>query len=113
MIDLKILEENPEFAKSLKLEVTGADLLAFGESIHRRASQEKIPEKDEQYLTAGELAKILKVSLVTVWFLRRTFMIGMLLNLNLNRLKIFWDGYLKLPLSTEAARDVKVFWEST
>jgi predicted DNA-binding transcriptional regulator AlpA len=67
MIDLTILKTNPELANNVKLEVSGADLLAFGESIHKQASAVKPPEKDEIYLTAEELAKILKVSLVTIW----------------------------------------------
>ena len=67
MIDLSILKENPELANSVKLEISGADLLAFGEAIHKRATEEKPPEKEEEYLTASELSEILKVSLVTLW----------------------------------------------
>jgi hypothetical protein len=70
MIDLNVLKENPELAKNIKLEISGADLLAFGESIHNRAiaEAEKIaPTSPEKYLTPQELADTLHVSLVTLW----------------------------------------------
>lgn len=70
MIDLNILKDNPELAKSLKLEVSGADLLAFGESIHKNAVVEsaKNAQKDsEEYLTPQQYAEALQVSLVTLW----------------------------------------------
>jgi hypothetical protein len=69
MIDLKILTENPELAKTVKLEVTGADLLAFGESIHKTAvaESEKNTSKDEVYLTPQQFADALQISLVTLW----------------------------------------------
>jgi predicted DNA-binding transcriptional regulator AlpA len=66
MLDLSILKENPELAKSLKLEVSGADLLAFGEAIHKLALAEKVKE-NEEFLTGKELAKLLGVSEVTLW----------------------------------------------
>jgi len=67
MIDLTVLKENPELAKNVRFEVNGADLLTFGESIHKQAVAEATPKEEEVYLTADELAKILKVSLVTLW----------------------------------------------
>jgi len=70
MIDLNVLKENPELAKSVRLEMTGADLLAFGESIHKNAiteSEKNIPKETEVYLTPTEMSEILKVSLVTLW----------------------------------------------
>jgi hypothetical protein len=69
MIDLNILKENPELARSLKLEVNGADLLAFGESIHKQAiaeSEKKVKEV-EVYLTPSQFAEALQISLVTLW----------------------------------------------
>jgi hypothetical protein len=67
MIDLNILTANPELAKSVKLEVTGADLLAFGESIHKKATEESTPKEIEVYLTPAQFAEALQVSLVTLW----------------------------------------------
>jgi hypothetical protein len=69
MIDLNILKENPELAKSLKLEITGSDLLAFGESIHKSAiaEAEKTSKEIEEYLTPSQFAEALQVSLVTLW----------------------------------------------
>lgn len=69
MIDLNILKENPELAKSVKLEISGADLLAFGEAIHNRATDEgkKNTVPDEIYLTPAQFADTLQVSLVTLW----------------------------------------------
>lgn len=70
MIDLNILKENPELAKSVKLEITGADLLAFGESIHKNAiteSEKNTPKETEVYLTPAQFSEALQVSLVTLW----------------------------------------------
>lgn len=70
MIDLNVLKENPELAKSVKLEISGADLLAFGESIHKSAiaeSEKNAPKETEVYLTPAQLAEALQVSLVTLW----------------------------------------------
>jgi len=36
MIDLTVLKENPELAKNVRFEINGADLLTFGESIHKQ-----------------------------------------------------------------------------
>lgn len=70
MVDLNILKENPELAKSVKLEISGADLLAFGETIRKNTIQdcEKNNRNDvEQYLTPQQFADALQVSLVTLW----------------------------------------------
>jgi hypothetical protein len=67
MIDLKLLIEHPELAECVKLEVTAADLLAFGESIQKKATQESRPKETETYLTQNELSEILHVSLPTIW----------------------------------------------
>ena len=69
MIDLSILKESPELAKSLKLEINGADLLAFGEAIHKSALEagEKTPRENEEYLSPAEFSSALHVSLVTLW----------------------------------------------
>jgi len=68
MIDLTILKENPELAKSIKLEVSGADLLALWEDIHKRAMEsEKSTKEAEEYLTPQQFADALQVSLVTLW----------------------------------------------
>ena len=67
MIDLNILTANPELAKSVKLEITGADLLAFGESIHKKAIQDCQPKEFEVYLTPNQFAEAVQVSLVTLW----------------------------------------------
>lgn len=68
MIDLNILTSNPKLAKIVKLELTPADLLAFGESIHRKAIQDCIPKEEvETYLTPQQFADKVHVSLVTLW----------------------------------------------
>ena len=70
MIDLNILKDNQELAKSVKLEISGADLMAFGESIHKNAIEEseKSTLKDaEVYMTPQQFADALQVSLVTLW----------------------------------------------
>lgn len=69
MIDFNILKENPELAKSVKLEMSFADMLALFESIHKKAIAESLKNahKDEEYLTPAEYAKILKISLVSLW----------------------------------------------
>ena len=67
--DLEFIKENPELAKSIKLEITGADLLAFGESIHKNATEagEKTQKENEEYLTPAQFSEALQVSLVTLW----------------------------------------------
>jgi hypothetical protein len=69
MIDLTLLKENPDLAKSLRLEISGADLLAFGESIYKSALEaaENTPKAAEEYLTPQQFAEILQVSIVTLW----------------------------------------------
>lgn len=70
MNTLELLTQNPGLAKDIKLEISGADLLAFGEFIHERATSEGAknckPVKEE-YLTPQEVADALKISLVTLW----------------------------------------------
>lgn len=68
MSTLEFLTQNPELANSIKLEVNGADLLAFGEAMHKRFADEVKPAlKEEEYLTPAQFAEILHVSLVTLW----------------------------------------------
>ena len=69
MIDLLFLKEHPELAKSIRVEITGADLLAFGEFMHEYALAEvnKTPKVVEEYLTPKQFAEALQVSLVTLW----------------------------------------------
>jgi len=67
MIDLNILKDNLELAKSLKLEISGADLLSFGEYIQKKATEESTPKTVEQYLTPAQFADAVHVSLVTLW----------------------------------------------
>jgi len=70
MIDLALVKENPELAKSIKIEMSLADLIEFGESIHRTAieyAKRKTSNNEEEYFTPQQLAALLKVSLVTLW----------------------------------------------
>ena len=70
MIDLQVLKENPELAKSIRFEITGFDLLTVTDEFSRRAVEaekaKKIPAPEE-YLTGEEFANILKISMVTLW----------------------------------------------
>lgn len=69
MIDFSVLKENSELAKSVKLEMSCADLITFAETIHKNAVAERIKNAplEEEYLTPAEYAKILKISLVSLW----------------------------------------------
>ncbi len=68
MIDLNVLKENPELAKSLRLEISGSDLLEYSDEMVKKAVEAgKTKEAPEEYLTSEEIAKILKISLVTLW----------------------------------------------
>ena len=70
MIDLQVLKENPELAKSVRFEITGSDLLTIADELSRRAvevAESKKTPAPEEYLTGEEFAKILKISLVTLW----------------------------------------------
>ena len=63
---LEFLRDNPELAKSIKLEITGSDLMEFVMSL-RPTYKEITPEPDERYLTSQQLADALQISLVTLW----------------------------------------------
>lgn len=70
MIDLIVLKDNPELAKSVRFEISGFDFITVADEFARRAVEveksKKIPAMEE-YLTPAELAEILHVSLVTIW----------------------------------------------
>ena len=68
MVDLKVLKENPELAKSLRLEISGFDLLEYSDEMVKRAVEaSKTKETQEEYLTPQQYADALQVSLVTLW----------------------------------------------
>jgi len=69
MNTLEFLTQNPEAAKHVKLEVTGADLLSFADTLHKNAMEagKTTPQRNEEYLTSAEMAEALKISLVTLW----------------------------------------------
>lgn len=70
MIDLNFFKENPELASKIKIEVTGADLMAFAKNLHdlALADAQKIAESEtEEYLTPAQMSQILHVSLTTLW----------------------------------------------
>lgn len=66
----EIFKNNPELAANVRIEITGSDILEIANEMTRRVLEaEKArgsPERDE-YLTAEETAKLLKISLVTLW----------------------------------------------
>jgi hypothetical protein len=70
MIDLKFLQENPDLAKSITIEVSGSDLMAFGKFLHDSAMEEAsklLPDGKEEYLTPQQFSDILHISMVTLW----------------------------------------------
>lgn len=69
MIDLMFLKENPEVAKSVRVEISGADLLALSKSLYELAlaDTKQTSKEEEVYLTPAQMAKTLQVSLVTLW----------------------------------------------
>jgi hypothetical protein len=70
MIDLSVLIDNPELAQNIKIEVSGADLIAFAEHIQTRASEEiknNAPSAPEEYLNPKQFAEALQISEVTLW----------------------------------------------
>ena len=67
-MDLSILNNHPELAKNLKLEISGADLRDFAKlciDLGRQENQRPIVQ--EQYLTSAQVAEFLQISLVTLW----------------------------------------------
>jgi hypothetical protein len=67
---LNILNDNPELAKGLRLEVSGSDLIAFGEHVAERAIERmKMNQQPdvEEYMKPQAFAKALGISLVTLW----------------------------------------------
>lgn len=69
MIDWALLIENPELAKSVRFEILGSDLLEYTDEMMRRAveSEKNHEILTEEYLTPEEMAKTLRISLVTLW----------------------------------------------
>ena len=70
MIDLSILSNNPELAQNIKIEVSGADLLAFANYLQIQSKEEGAKSKSkiiEEYLTPAQFAEALQISLVTLW----------------------------------------------
>ena len=68
MIDWKVLKENPDLAKNIKLEISSADLIEYScEMVKKVVEEGKARQPQEEYLTGGEMAKTLKISLVTLW----------------------------------------------
>jgi hypothetical protein len=70
MIDLNVLNENPELAKNVRLEISGSDLLAFGNRLVKDAMDQgrlNALNKAEEYLTPEQFSKTLQISLVTLW----------------------------------------------
>ena len=71
-MDISLLQTHPEIAKSITVNVNGNDLIVFAEKLISETSK-KIQEgikKDSipvTYLTRNETAKILNVSLTTLW----------------------------------------------
>ena len=72
MVSLKSFLEDTDNAYSIKIEVSGSDLINFSrelisQAIEIGAKQSPRVERAEEYLTRHEVAKILKVSLGTLW----------------------------------------------
>lgn len=70
-IDIKTLAENPTLANALRLEVRLSDLLEYSDEVARKAyaaGKKQVPLiPAEEYLTSEEMAKALRISLVTLW----------------------------------------------
>ncbi len=75
MVSLNELLTNPNFKGSVKIEVTGPDLLDFGKEIVRstldKAESSKHETEPEEYLTRDEVSKLLKVCTTTLWHWNR------------------------------------------
>ena len=70
MFDFKVLRDNPEIAKNVRLEISGSDLLEFSDAVVARAIEAGKLQNvtaPEEYLTSDEMAKTLKISEVTLW----------------------------------------------
>ena len=69
MVDLNILKQNPELAKSIRFEISGTELLTYSDEMLKQIVEAKVKEtqEPETYLTSEEMARTLKISLVTLW----------------------------------------------
>lgn len=70
MIDLSILSQNPELAKSIKLEVSTQDLIDFAEALKSKqhpTQKEPIPQRREKLLSRREACEMLGVSRGTLY----------------------------------------------
>ena len=66
MIDFSFLKEHPELAKSLRLEISGSDLMEYQDEMVKRAI-EATKVIQEEYLTPQQYADTLQITLVTLW----------------------------------------------
>ena len=69
MTNFDILIQNPEIAKSIKLEITGADLLSLAGTIIRATREATLQEakKGDVYVDITEACRQLNRNKVTLW----------------------------------------------
>ncbi len=68
---LDYIYENPEQASKIRLEISGDDLIQFLDHLVETrlnlAKNQELKNNSEEYLTGDEMAKVLKISTVTLW----------------------------------------------
>ncbi len=71
-IDIKILKQYPEIAKSITLQVSGSDLISFADKLVQDTAQEveariQAQNEPDELLTRQQVAEMLSVTLTTLW----------------------------------------------
>ncbi len=75
-MNFQILQQNPELAKDLTLQVNSNDLLNFAETLVKQTADEvetrlKEQNKPDELLTRQQVAEMLGVTLTTLWHYNR------------------------------------------
>ena len=70
-MNLQLLIDNPELAKTVRIETTASDLLLFADTIMSKswkaATKAAESSKNERYLTQTETCEALQVCSATLW----------------------------------------------
>jgi predicted DNA-binding transcriptional regulator AlpA len=76
-MNIEILQQNPELAKDITLQVKGSDLLSFANELARQTAKQteariQAQNKPDQLLTRSEVSEKLTVTLPTLWRWEKT-----------------------------------------
>ncbi len=76
-MNIKLLQQNPEIAKNITLQLSGSDLIDFANEISNQTAKHvetrlQAQNKPDQLLTRSEVSKRINVTLSTLWRWEKT-----------------------------------------